>query len=407
MRPKRTSRGAFTLIELLVAMAFIVLLASLTLAITENMGDRDYTTDAAALTRQWLMQAKNRAGRDNAPRGVRLIVGPDPNNIAKQSPFFVTELQFIEAPPILVTYPAANLNAAPSGSLTDPAVWITYTLSNGAPANPGTLGDVMGKQCQIVNLPANIVAQIVPNSILQLPLLGTWHRILAVTSVTPMTGLSTGLFSITVTLDSFPDAPLGAAGVLQPLPQPAAGATPPCYVTQHFGITSPPRPLMGEPPLQLPKNICIDLTPPTIPPPSPPGPAPPAPPYLDSPSKPFAAGPLADYDILFSPTGQVVPVGAGAGVDGAIYLWVRDYTKLRNAPNGNNALVVTNAVSSAPFPPRVYDRYPFEYGGVQQIVAIRCKTGGLGQFDALWPDASGQYFPGEDPYTIARQKATP
>lgn len=393
MSPYRSPRRAFTLVEILVVMGAVIILTAISLAVVANIGERDATTDAVALTRQWLNQAKNRAGRDNAPRGVRLVVGPDPNNIAKTSPFWVTELQFIEAPPILVTYPAANLDAAPTGSLTDPAVWITYQISQGPPTNMGsTAGDVIGKQLQIVNLTSAIAIQIVPNSILQLPLLGTWHRIQAVTSVTPMTGLSTGLFAVTVTLDSMPDAPLGAAGAV-------AG---PCYVTQHFGITSPPRPLMAEPPLQLPKNICIDLTPSTIPPAGPP----PAPPYLDSPSKPSAAGPATDYDILFSPTGQVLPVGAAAGIDGQIFLWVRDYTKLRNAPNGNNALVVTN-LGPGPAFTRTYDRYPFEFGGVQQVVSIRCKTGALGQFDVLWPDAGGQYFLGEDPYAFARQKATP
>ena len=118
-----------------------------------------------------------------------------------------------------------------------------------------------------------------------------------------------------------------------------------------------------------------------------------------------------DIDILFTPNGHVLPIGAGAQADGAIYLWHRDYTKLRNAPNGNNPLVITNAIRTAPFPAPIYDLSQFQNGGEQQIVAIRCKSGSLGQFPVLWPNAGGQYTqtsPGvfEDPYTLARQGAT-
>ena len=199
-------------------------------------------------------------------------------------------------------------------------------------------------------------------------------------------------FTLTVTLDTFPDAPLGASGTFPPPvpPFPAGAQADPCFVTFHFGISAPPRPLLGEPPLQLPKGICIDLTPAGGPPPTP---------FVDRPSIPSGnAG--QDYDILFTPTGTVLPFGAGASTDGQIFLWHRDYTKLKNAPNGNNALVVTNLA------PRTYDMNPFQNGGVQQLVSIRSKSGALGQFPVTWPNANGQYNPGEDPYTFARQGAT-
>ena len=399
----RTARGAFTLIELLVAMSLIVLLTSLVLMAVTNINERDGTTDAAGLTRQWLMTSKARAGRDNAPRGLRLVIGLDPNNIAKTSQFWVTELQYIEAPPVLIA------NDIITGSLqTDAAVTFTYTLSPGPPpaGNP-VLGTVIGRQCQIVNLDLATAAQIQVNGLLQLPTLGTWHRITGVSAPTaqprpgnnwPWSGnlaptALTGRVTLTVNLDTFPDAPLGAAGTFPPA-APGAQADP-CFVTFHFGISAPPRPLLGEPPLQLPKGICIDVSP-LIPlnGVNPPFAAPPSNPPV------FVGVPQPDYDILFTPTGTVLPFSAGAATDGQIFLWHRDYTKLRNAPNGNNALVVTGVA------PVTYDMYPFQNGGVQQLVAIRSKSGALGQFPVTWPNANGQYNPGEDPYTFARQGAT-
>ena len=400
----RAARRAFTLIELLVAMSIIVVLTSLVLLVMTNINERDGTTDAAGLTRQWLMISKARAGRDNAPRGIRLVTGLDPNNPAKTSPFFVTEIVYIEAPPILITYPAFNGDQVPTGVISDPAVLFTYTLAP-APMLPATLplqGTILGRQCQIVNLQGSDANQIVPNSLLQLPVLGSWHRITSVISIVsqPVAGspspftTTPGMFTVNVNLDSFPDSQLGAAGVVQP----AAGAAAPCYTTQHFGISAPPRPLLGEPPLQLPKNICIDVTPFTqlngV-----------NPPFVDPPCYSVQGTAGQDLDILFTPSGHVLPIGAGAQADGTIFLWHRDYTKLRNAPNGNYPLVVTN-VGPGPTFTRTCDLFQFQNGGEQQIVAIRCKSGSLGQFPVLWPNAGGQYTTGEDPYTFARQGAT-
>lgn len=402
----RAARRAFTLIELLVAMSIIVVLTSLVLLVMTNINERDGTTDAAGLTRQWLMISKARASRDNAPRGIRLVTGLDPNNPAKTSPSFVTEFQYIEAPPILITYPAFNGDQVPTGTLTDPAVIFTYTLSTVALPGPPPVfvGSIIGRQCQIVNLRGSDAVQIVPNSLLQLPVLGSWHRVTSVISIAPQPVAGSpspftttpGMFTVNVNLDSFPDSQLGAAGVPQPQPQPGAGAAAPCYTTQHFGISAPPRPLLGEPPLQLPKNICVDVTPFT----------PPAnPPFVLPPCDRVQGTVGQDIDILFTPNGHVLPIGAGAQADGAIYLWHRDYTKLRNAPNGNNPLVVTN-VGPGPTFTRTYDLSQFQNGGEQQLVAIRCKSGSLGQFPVLWPNAGGQYTTGEDPYTLARQGAT-
>jgi len=385
----RSSRRAFTLIELLVTMSVIVLLSAMTLLVVTNISERDGVTDAAGLTRQWLMTAKNRAGRDQAPRGIRLIVSLDPNNPAKTSPFWVTELQYIESPPML-------LPTNPSYGPTDPSapcVEFFYTFTGGA---------ITGRQCVIDNLLPNdaqlIIGTFPPgNALLTLSSLpngaGTGPfsaRMTSLISVSPgTTTLPIPTVKLTVGLDLFPDPDLGAG---------SASAGLPLIVVYQFGIACPPRPLLGEPALQLPKNICIDLSQfaaPNGPTNVPQFQNPSVPQGVSNPSPP---PPFLDYDILFTPTGHVMPYGAGATTD-QIFLWHRDYTKLKNAPNGNNALVVTNLA------PVTYDMYPFQNGGVQQLVFIRCKTGSLGQFPVLWPNPNGQYV-GEDPYTFARQGAT-
>jgi prepilin-type N-terminal cleavage/methylation domain-containing protein len=433
----RTVRRGFTLVELLVAMSIIVVLTSIVLLVMSNIGERDGTTDAAGLTRQWLMISKARAGRDNAPRGIRLIV--DPTKSPPQSPFWVTELQYIEAPLVITPNPTPGQSLSPTLPLSPfagPAVTLVYTISPGAPyaipagtlfpqslPNPQTSPtQPLGKLCKIVNLDLATASQIIPNSILQLPTIGTWHRITNVINVTsqappdPLWPWSTLLdqnpptkFTVTVLLDQWPDAQLGIEGTFPPAP--VGTVTPianPCFVTYQFGVSAPPRPLFGEPTLQLPKNICIDVTPWNPAPNGPsPGPGAPPPPYFQSPSTVSSFG--GDLDILFSPSGIVVPIGVGAQTDGQILLWHRDYTKLRSAPNGNNPLVIVNSVNS--WPPPQYDTYPFQNGGVQQLVSIRCKSGALGQFPVLWPNNTGFYnqiAPGiyEDPYTFARNGAT-
>src|SRR4051812_44363010 len=104
-----TRRPGFTLVELLVAMAIIIALAAIALMVVPSALDQDRTTDAASSVRQWLMIAKSRAARDQAPRGVRLLIAPNPQVPAKNSALgalLVTELQYTEAPPVIVPNPA-------------------------------------------------------------------------------------------------------------------------------------------------------------------------------------------------------------------------------------------------------------------------------------------------------------
>ncbi len=389
------ARQAFTMVELLVAMALMVTLASIALVVVPDVMNQDRTTDAAGTVRQWLTIAKSRAARDQQPRGVRFIVATDPNNPAKTNPLWVTELQYTEAQPYLDL-------STPENSTTTIPVTLNFLCAydaNGSmiygqipgtgtgPANPA----VFSPQCIISNISAPSALQIQTGCLLTVTPLGTSHRVLSIASSTINLPPSTALSTVTVVLDSFPQAQLGAAGA------PATTNPPklqPIYSTTLFGITAPPQPLVGEPPLPLPRNICVDLTASTS--------------GSTSLSTLQNASPQPDVDIVFLPSGQVAPtwlpitVGGQTtfltiGSTGQIFLWVRDYTK--NGGLGTGLVQNPNGTQST-------NLSFFQQGGEQQIVSLKTKSGATGVFPVSWPDFTGTYASGLDPYTFARQGST-
>jgi len=399
-------RAGFTLIEMLVVMAVIVTLAAIALVVVPGILDQDRTTDAAGLTRQWLTIAKVRAGRDGLPRGVRLIVALDPNNPAKTDPRFVTELQYTESPPVLVP----NTNMV-TDVVNAPQVVFFYVTANasgsGTPTNPvvGT-GQLTAQYCQIRNLTYDEAIQVIPNSVIALPTIGTWHRIVPLSAggfpfvidqrnpppgtPVPNPPVSTsgprtftvqigGAAAPQVYLDPWPDGVLGAGSSAPPPPPPPGQpqfAPVPTFVSYHFGIYGAPRPLLGEPLLQLPKNVCIDLSVSNPPAPAVPNTSPPV---------------YTDYDIVFAPSGQVLSSFSAAGGSGQINLWVRDYTK-----------VASMLPTVTPPNPPVWSIAAFQNGGEQQIVALKTRSGSLGVFPVYWPSmTTGIYAPGESPYLFA------
>jgi prepilin-type N-terminal cleavage/methylation domain-containing protein len=350
-------RAAFTLVELLVAIAILVALAALALLVVPAALEQDRTTDGASLLRQYLMISKARAARDQLPRGVRLI--SNPNGMA-------TEIQYLESPPVFVPSPKGGW--LPSNSSTGvqadgfhPYVLVTYYISPAFPPWMASLpagtpnGMIMGRQVTFNNLTAGQIAEISPNSILYLPDLNLWIKLPPVSAAfTGPTAIVTGsppptappLYSLWFAL-----APAGNGGYYDPASFNQTVAPVDSWMgassqaaTFHFGIYGMPRPLIGEPTQQLPKNVGVDLLS----------------------SRPQGAA-LVDYDIMFAPNGQVLnyPPVSGAG---QINLWVRDITKGGGDPN----------------PPPVGVNGSFQDGGEQQVVALKTKSGALGVFPIAW-----------------------
>jgi prepilin-type N-terminal cleavage/methylation domain-containing protein len=83
-------RPAFTLIELIVVILIILILAGLLVVVVPKVFERQQASQGAAQVQSWLLIAKQRALRDQAPRGIRLNVSANGQ--------YVTELQYIEQP---------------------------------------------------------------------------------------------------------------------------------------------------------------------------------------------------------------------------------------------------------------------------------------------------------------------
>ena len=354
-------RRGFTLVEMLVVMGIIVMLTAAAMLIVPGALDRNRSTDAVSTLRGWLEISQARAARDGAPRGVRLIVDmskPHPTSnpasfTLSEERLWVTEAQYIEAPPVMVFNPNppypnqfVTVGTALQPHPHTPRVEFSYTVAPmGSPTPPA--GTVTGRQCTLRGLDANQLALVQSSaasgqSAISLPVLGTWHKITSVGAQQQEPVIVSGVtsFSIEIILDHYPDTELGASTF---------------YVTHHFGIYGPPRPLLGEPTMQLPTNTCVDLNP--------------------NVSSPFGVVP-SDYDILFAPSGSLAFSTTIAG-DPHVFLCVRDFRK-------GSPMNLFNAVQ-------------VREGGEMMILAIKSRSGAI----AVQPvDYAG------DPYSFAKQSVS-
>jgi prepilin-type N-terminal cleavage/methylation domain-containing protein len=374
MTRTRNGRTGFTLTELLVAMAVILVLAGIAAMVVPGAVAQDRTTDGAALTRQYLMIAKNRAARDGLPRGLRLIITPqgaDPTEPTKRAEW-VTSFQEIEAPE--VTIPNINQTTridlttppATGTTLASPCVVVVYDIGNGT---NGPVGAIVNRHIYIRNAP-DIVAQIQTQSgwLLGIPEFnGYWARIRGIINA------ATGEVELA---DQAGGPQLGTAAPPTTYPDEYMGASTNA-LSYRFGVYAPPQPLLGSQTLPLPRNICVDVSA-----------------GVSVPSyNPAFHGP--SYDILFAPNGQIINGIGRPTVQGQMFLWVRDYTKAANP-----------LVQLSAGPPPTYDVNVFRTAGEQQIVALKAKTGSLGVFPVTWPlEGTGVYATGQDPYSFARQGA--
>ncbi len=335
----RARRGV-TLVELLVVMALIAGLAALALMIAPGIANQDNTLKGTADIQAALKISQGMAAAAKLPRGVRLLGPPTTST----TPSFVTELQYLECPPVMVPNQTPLAPGAPG-----PYVQFTYT------ATTKSGGAITTRQCLITGLNSDQASEVVTGSTLMLPTLGWFSRI-----------SSFNISTNEAILDVYPDAALGAGT---------------SYRTYHFGIFGAPRPLLGEPTIELARNICVDLS-------------------LCSP--PGAAS--TNYDIVFAPSGQRIATTNAPGTTTQVFLWVRDYTKVTDMrPTNLSASSINWQFTTS----------QFLQGGEQQIVGIRGAA--IGTAPVLWPNMSGPNagtytntptsLP-QDPYTFARDKLT-
>jgi prepilin-type N-terminal cleavage/methylation domain-containing protein len=375
-------RAGFTLIEMMVVMALIALLTAMVMLIAPNILDKDRARDAASQLQGALQNARMRAMRDGVPRGVRLIVDPTSTGATFTT---ASSYQYIEVPPWLLFTNASGATptsgTAPYLSLSDTlatapvpitvnGTTTTYPIgsiaSTTTPFRTCTIGGLTTGQLSQLTTIVNGTSSSAPT--LGLPTINFWTQIVQ-GSLTQINATS-----CTIQLAVYPDAMLGAATVWSP----PAGFTGPSY----FGIYQSPRPLLGEPAIQMPVNTCVDLS--------------------NGVSQPSLAqyaqilgaastSGLQGYDILFSPSGQMMtPAGVGQ-----VYLWVRDPMKGNGTaipnPNPNGG----SFYSMSPYnwsPTGLYTTPQFAailpLAGEQLLVSIRANSGGTGVSPVFWPTAT-------------------
>jgi hypothetical protein len=286
--------------------------------------------DAVNQIQNMLQIAQARAMRDGRPHGVRLII-----DSTQPNPLFVTSLQYIEVPPVLL------LNSDTTLLPNAPYIRFRYSYD--------TSGSIVNRRCELVNVPTTLLTYTSQRLILILPVLGTWNDIISVTPV--------GSNVLELGLRHYPDEALGAMGP----PSGTAATDVEIYRTYHFGILRAPQPLLGEPIVRLPSRTCIDLSPRlSIP---------------DASSLPAGT----DYDLIFIPSGQLSPYGANRGA-GHVFLWVRD----PNKPEGSGQMAPSNygGVTTPAFLDAL------RRGGEQMIVAIKASSGAIGAAPVYWPDST-------------------
>lgn len=351
-------RRGFTLIELIVVVTLMLFLAGLAALFIPSATSSAREANAAVLVQGWLNMAKQKALRDQAPRGLRLW--------NKNNDLQIYECEFIELPDPFSAEPVITAPASLSS-----VIFQGLAIANGYPASPN----------QWLVQPGDYI------SINQ----GQMHRI---------TNLAVNAGTIVATLNS----PMVAA-----LPSP----------TSNYYILRSPRPV-GDETLQMPmddttlgsmRGIIIDLNTNSNdvsvnPKPNRAGPKAPlaALPFTDvATGLPwnFVNVPLAApfLDILFNPSGSAqVFVGNGGGGGGStpipvqlsgvanappkqiLCLWIRTVDIAANPYNGylDSQLTAANLPGVA---------------GDPTILAVHLTSGFIGAY-APTPAA-----PGNDPYT--------
>jgi prepilin-type N-terminal cleavage/methylation domain-containing protein len=234
-------RPGFTLVELLIVMGLIVLLAALAVMFLPNLDRNKGVPNATTQLEGWIRIARNEALRDAAPRGVRLI--QDPND-----PTRVNAIQYIEQPDPI----------APRGTVTQPgtgpmqiAVLIStppnppplppYPLQSPASAILVLLDPTTGQPVSGRNWDDPQTPQIFP---------GDFFELTASPNLVARIAAGPGPSA------AFPQAPRDAITLDRGIDGTDVA---PLILTEGFRIIRAPRPLAGEPLLQMHRDVFIDL----------------------------------------------------------------------------------------------------------------------------------------------------
>jgi prepilin-type N-terminal cleavage/methylation domain-containing protein len=285
VRASINGRTAFTLIEMLVAIGILLTLATLTVAFLPGLTNFQKVQNSAGQVQGWLLTAKQRALRDQLPRGLRLLVDSDGKT--------VRQLQYIEQPEDITggTGQPLTLSVVGATTLTMGGMDLAGGLDPGNNGGNLTLWPVQAGDFLFFDPPTS------PNPC---------YKITGVTSQ-------------------------GQAPSNQITTNSNYSWTP------KFAIIRGPRVLTGEPLLQLSRDIAIDVTPTT------PGPTSTSSLIVSTalPDPTVSTNPKATYyDLMFGASGAITGVyyntvtstgtnsgSLPAGLVNKIVLWMHDVTQ--------------------------------------------------------------------------------
>jgi prepilin-type N-terminal cleavage/methylation domain-containing protein len=303
-------RSAFTLIELIVVVSIILVLAGIAALLLPRVLASEKASQGASQVQGWLMIARGRAIRDQAPRGLRLNLNSDP----LANSWWVVNLQYIEQPEDLGGVDLGSLDAQGNkqGRF---LIALTYnTLPSGVLAN--VTADFAGNPTPIDFFNGSSD----PNEWLVQP--GDYVEVNGGGLVFRVAFPSENGGNPTVT--SQIAGGLGNRLILAPPPRNLPQVVP-TIPTWRYRIIRQPRVLTGEDALELPRDVAIDLT--------------------KSVGFQGGAAPAALFngnavDILFDRFGNVI--GQAAAYD-KIVLWVLDVTM--DPTSGDQTLISINSRS--------------------------------------------------------------
>lgn len=292
-------RKAFTLIELLAAIGIIIVLAAVIVVVAPGFVASQRTNRGADLIQGWLFIAKNKAFRDQRPRGIRLLRDAD-------NPNWVREMVYIERPE-------------------DLQYGKPITLPNGTVIYPDKLlVPVQNDYSRIFVLDKDLKSgdAVLPGDFFALDTLEdspqNFHRVNSVTLISAGTPgyPSAGTEMLLAAADGTP-SPVGRGLKMNVKPD----------GTTLFRFVRGWRPMAGEPTLQLPRDVVIDLNQKLV------G------------TSQFYGLLSNDLDFVFGPNGQLQ---GNNGLNGSVILRIHD-----EKPTNNDQIFIvigtrTGTISSCP-----------------------------------------------------------
>ncbi len=329
----RPRRAGLTLVELVVVIGIIVILLAIGAAFLPGLQGNQKVQNGVDRVAQWLLIAKGRAKHDGLPTGLRFVV--DPNN-----PTMFSQFVYVQQPDYLFGDPgASNVVSAftdPSPPAGTPSPQVLFT------GNPDFIG---------------------PDSTNPLVQAGDYLELSGGGTLYAITGVTTSVYS--ANKQSYVALNLSSS-----FTGPTLNTNTASFGTTTWRIIRQPRRLAGEDFLTLPQDIVVDLS--TMPPSQPPQVPPQV--YTWSQNVPQrTVGGTTYYEILFSPTGDVIGQTANSG---KVLLWVRD-TTVPSPSQGDNPTMQGNPT----------------------LVAVQVRGGFLGTYPVL-PNTDATQYP-QQFYTAA------